>query len=132
MIEVIKLLYVLGGLLLFSISLLLLSIFLKDPYKALQDELEQMSILHIQEMYGIKKKIKIIEEELLTDDTPLPTSVSTHNEPNKKEVHAIIKNQVLLLAKQGRTVEQIAVQSSLTVEDVKRILTEKMFRGESL
>ncbi|WP_433958808.1 hypothetical protein [Cytobacillus horneckiae] len=123
--------YALIGLLSLSIILFLLSLFLKDPYKSIQEEIDQMSILHIQEIYTIKKKLKILEEELLTTDTPLPSPITHPSPAIKGEVHEIIKSQVSLLAKQGLSLDQIAVQSSLTIEEVKTILTEKKFRGEA-
>ncbi|WP_390199597.1 hypothetical protein [Gracilibacillus marinus] len=51
-----------------SIILWIFSYFMKDRYKQLEDQFEQFSISSLQETYQIKKKLKILEEELLVDD----------------------------------------------------------------
>lgn len=43
------------ALLILSIGLFILSAFLKDPYKELREEMDQMSMQQIQEMYQIKR-----------------------------------------------------------------------------
>ncbi|WP_396387691.1 hypothetical protein [Cytobacillus firmus] len=120
------------ALLILSIGLLILSVFLKDPYKELREEMDQMSMQQIQEMYQIKKKLKVLEEELLVGEEPfiqqVPAESSAHSLV-KREVHEIIKNQVMLLTRQGLSVEQIARQSSLSPDEVKTIQTEMKFRG---
>jgi hypothetical protein len=117
------------GLLSFSVLLFVISVFLKDPYKELSNELEQLSMQQIQEHYQINRKLKILEEELLLEDHDFYPGVSV--EPSfseKKEVHAIIKNQVWSLAQQGLSVEQISIQSSLPTKSVQNIIKE--FQGE--
>ncbi|MCS0786718.1 hypothetical protein NX021_00950 [Cytobacillus firmus] len=120
------------ALLIFSIGLFILSVFLKDPYKELREEMDQMSMQQIQEMYQIKKKLKVLEEELLVGEEPFiqqaPAESSAHSLV-KREVHEIIKNQVMLLTRQGLSVEQIARQSSLSPDEVRTIQTEMKFRG---
>ncbi|MBG9590351.1 hypothetical protein [Cytobacillus firmus] len=125
---------ILLSLLILSLGLFILSVFLRDPYKELRDEMDQMSMQQIQEMYQIKKKLKVLEEELLVADEPftqhVPAEPSTHS-AEKREVHEIIKNQVMLLTRQGLSVEQIARQSSLSPDEVRTIQTEMKFRGHS-
>ncbi|KAF0825644.1 hypothetical protein ACOSZF_03275 [Cytobacillus firmus] len=125
---------ILLSLLILSIGLLFLSVFLRDPYKELRDEMDQMSMQQIQEMYQIKKKLKVLEEELLVADEPfiqhVPADPSVHS-AEKRDVHEIIKNQVMLLTRQGLSVEQIARQSSLSPDEVRTIQTEMKFRGHS-
>lgn len=117
--------YVLLSLLVLSTLLLILSFFVKDPVKELKNEVDQLSLNQIQELYQMKRKIKILEEELLVPDSDFSTTAS-----QKKEVHAILKNQVWSLSQQGLSLEQIAKQSSLPVEDVELILNEYSMRGE--
>ncbi|KON90251.1 hypothetical protein AF332_09630 [Sporosarcina globispora] len=120
------------SLLILSLGLFILSVFLKDPYKELREEMDQMSMQQIQEMYHIKKKLKVLEEELLVSDESFlqraPAEPSSHS-AEKREVHEIIKNQVMLLSWQGLSDEQIARQSSLSPDEVKAIQTEMKFRG---
>ena len=120
------------GLLAFAVILLLLSAFMKDPYKILREEIEQLSMQQIQDMYVVKKKLKVLEEELLVNDTdfqPVSSIRSPKIATEKKEIHEIIKNQVWSLVQQGLTIDQIARQSSLTVSEVESIIAEKMGRG---
>jgi uncharacterized protein YfkK (UPF0435 family) len=111
----------------FSLLLLLFSIFQKDPYTELKEEVDQLTLQQVQEVYQIKKKLKILEEELLVTDD-FPTTVMPNIE-NQKDIHKIIKNQVWALAQQGKPIEQIASQSSLSVDDVYAILKEYTNRG---
>ena len=66
---------VLISLFLFSLLLFILSFFIKDPNKELRKEFDQFSMQQFQEVYQIKKKLKILEEELLVNDIDLsPTT----------------------------------------------------------
>ncbi|WP_051428396.1 hypothetical protein [Bacillus sp. J33] len=126
--------YIMLALLVVSIALFILSLFLKDPYKEIREEIDQMSIQQIQELHQIKKKLKVLEEELLIADDRFPASLSVRSPSQaaeKREVHEIIKNQVALLSQQGLSIDQIARQSSLASEEVRVILTEMKFRGKS-
>lgn len=121
------------GLLAFSLILLIISVFTKDPYKLIREEIDQFSMQHIQELYVVKKKLKVLEEELLVTDESFQPALSVRQQPyenEKKEVHEIIKNQVWSLVQQGLSVEQIARQSSLTPSEVEAILAEMMRRGQ--
>lgn len=116
---------IVAGLLVISVLLLIISFFLKDPYKELKNELDEFSMQQVQDLYQIKRKLKVLEEELLIEDTDFAPASTTSPAPTfKKEIHAIIKNQVLSLTQQGLSVEQIAIQSSLPIEDVKQIISE--------
>jgi predicted Rossmann fold nucleotide-binding protein DprA/Smf involved in DNA uptake len=117
--------YVLLSLLVVSTLLLILSFFVKDPIKELKNEVDQLSLNQIQELYQMKRKIKILEEELLVSDSDFASTTS-----QKREVHAILKNQVWSLSQQGLSMDQIAKQSSLPIEDVEMILNEYSMRGE--
>lgn len=118
------------GLLAFAMILLISSAFMKDPYKILREEMDQLSMQQIQDMYVVKKKLKVLEEELLVNDIDFqPVSAISKASSEKKEIHEIIKNQVWSLVQQGLTTDQIARQSSLTPEEVESIIAEKMRRG---
>lgn len=125
--------YLLIGLFAAALILLVVSLFLRDPNKELREEVDQLSMQHAQDMYLIKKKLKVLEEELLVEDRAFQPAQSIKAAPpmmEKKEVHEIIKNQVIMLAKQGLSVGQIARQSSLSTEEVQAIITEVRFRGD--
>ncbi|RID83976.1 hypothetical protein D1970_14665 [Mesobacillus zeae] len=116
------------GLLAFSVVLFILSFFLKDPYGELREEIDQLSIQQVQELFQIKKKVKVLEEELLVGTDNMIGKESAYGE--KREIHEIIKNQVWSLAQQGKDVEQIAAQSSLSAGEVEQIIKEFMERGQ--
>ncbi|MFT8319275.1 MAG: hypothetical protein ABF649_00045 [Bacillus sp. (in: firmicutes)] len=120
-------------LLCFSLILFVLSFFAKDPYKTLQDDLDQLSIQQYQEFYKVKKKLKLLEEELLIEEMDLDLSPKQGSKiktsPDNKNIHAIIKNQVWALAAQGVSVHRIAAQSSLSIHDVQDIIKEGKQQG---
>lgn len=104
---------------------------MKDRYKEIKSELEQLSMQQIQETYQIKRKLKVLEEELLVNDGDFPQPLQTYaSGSSRKEIHAIIKNQVWSLAQQGLSLDQIAKQSSLSIEDVQGIINELSVRGD--
>ncbi|MDP4085219.1 MAG: hypothetical protein Q8934_11475 [Bacillota bacterium] len=112
----------------FSLLLLLVSFFQKDPYKELKEEIDQLTLQQVQELYQLKKKLKILEEELLVTDDGFSSVQPLYQ--NQREIHDIIKNQVWALAQQGKPIEQIAIQASLSQGDVFAILQEYADRGK--
>ncbi|MFO1443465.1 hypothetical protein KDN24_09625 [Bacillus sp. Bva_UNVM-123] len=124
--------YVMIGLLAIAVILLISSVFMKDPYKIIREEIDQLSMTQIQELYMIKKKLKVLEEELLVSDDSFQPVLTAHQpafEHENKGIHEIIKNQVWSLVQQGLNVEQIAKQSSLSESEVESILAEMIRRG---
>ena len=119
-------------LIILAILLWILSFFIKDPYKQIREEMDSLFMQQLEEIYHIKKKLKVLEEELLINDydfTP-PISSAREQASEKSPVHEIIKNQVWSLAQQEVPLLQIAEQSSLSVSDVQVILTEFKSRGK--
>lgn len=57
------------GLFSFSIVLLILSFFKKDKYKDLETQIENLTMTFMQENYQLKKKMKVLEEELLGNES---------------------------------------------------------------
>lgn len=110
-------------LLIISIVLVIISFFLPDHTKELSNEVEQLSIQMYQENFQIKKRLKLLEEELL-----IPGDMDKNPSPTKKP-NPIIVGQVRLLRDQGLTLEQIAKQSALTEEEVKEILDLQGWSG---
>ncbi len=117
--------YILLGI---SLFIFLISFFQKDPYKELKEEIDHLTLQHAQEFYQVKKKLKILEEELLINEDPFSEPSGMNQD---REIHDIIKNQVWALAQQGKPIEQIALQSSLKTEEVFSILKEYKDRGMS-
>ncbi|MBU5265943.1 hypothetical protein [Virgibacillus proomii] len=61
-------LYAIISIIVVGIVLLAVSFFMSDRIELVESQLEQFSITTMQDTYQIKKKIKILEEELLTED----------------------------------------------------------------
>lgn len=120
--------YIIISLFVLAALLFAISFFLKDPYKELREEIDQLTIQQIQDLYQIKKKLKVLEEELLVNDTALDKQSSFNT--GKKQIHDIIKNQVWSLAQQGMDINQIAKQSSLTNQEVQEIINEFVDKGQ--
>ncbi|MED4055544.1 hypothetical protein P4654_15670 [Niallia taxi] len=117
-----------------AVLLFIVSLFMKDPYKKLQEDIDQLSIQQVQEIYKIKKKLKVLEEELLIDEVDMnPVIPVADRQPiaddSANPIHAIIKNQVWSLASQGVSIEKIASQSSLSTAQVQQIITEGVKKG---
>ncbi|MGR3765029.1 helix-turn-helix domain-containing protein [Rossellomorea sp. NS-SX7] len=107
------------GLLGFSILLFILSFFQKDRYAAIEKEVEDLSMTILQENYQMKKRLRVLEEELMMDG-----EASIKRTPMvKKRVHEVVRNQVIALYQQGIPLEQIAKQSALSKSDVQTIIS---------
>ena len=62
-----------------AIILLIISLFKKDKIAKLEEELEQVTLTHMQDIYQLKKKVNILEEELLIQDEPIHYSPTSYN-----------------------------------------------------
>lgn len=61
-------LYVIITVIVVAVILFILSFFMDDKIAQLESDVEQLSITTMQETYQMKKKIKILEEELLPEE----------------------------------------------------------------
>ncbi|MFJ7363582.1 hypothetical protein ACIQWQ_05570 [Peribacillus frigoritolerans] len=120
--------------LLFSLAivLLIISFFGKDKVAKLEEDLEQMTLTYMQDIYQLKKKVKILEEEFVIQDDPVSSvkDQSTVTSNDIEPIHEILKSQVLSLYSQGLTLDQIARQSSLTKEQTISVIEQQRLRGE--
>ncbi|HLR40114.1 MAG TPA: hypothetical protein VK091_00465 [Virgibacillus sp.] len=60
--------YVIVTLVIVAVVLLIASFFMNDKLDDMENQIEQLSISTMQDTYQIKKKIKILEEELLSEN----------------------------------------------------------------
>ncbi|AEH53762.1 hypothetical protein [Heyndrickxia coagulans] len=110
------------ALLALSVVLFLISFFRQDHAHLVEQELEDLSLKFFQETYQIKKRLQTLEEEFM-----MPGADPLLPDPSgKSPVNEIVKNQVLALFRQGLSFEQIARQSALPVNEVKRIISGAM------
>lgn len=115
-------LYVFVTIIVIGLVLLICSFFMKDKLSDLEDQLEQFSISTMQDTYQMKKKIKILEEELLTENlgdhgSSIPASVE--NKP-------LLIQKVYHLHEQGFSPEDISKQTNLDRHDVQTILNNNI------
>lgn len=103
---------------LFSLSTLffILSFFKKDRTKELQEELEHFTMTTMQEIYQLKKKIQILEEELLANAN---NEFFTEQRSSKQELF----NEVISYYNQGYSVDEIAQFTSLSENEVISIIS---------
>lgn len=102
-----------------GILLIIVSFFLKDSTKKMESEVEELSITLYQETSAIKRRLKIVEEELLLEGSKITVPKKQKTKP---VIHEIIRSQVLELHKQGYSLPEISKRSSLSTEDVKYVI----------
>ena len=116
-----------------NISLLLLvigvvaviaSFFAGNKSRMMDDQLENISISLHQETSNLKKRVRLLEEELMVA-SPAPEPVTA---APKKTIHAIIVNQITSLHSQGYTIPEIAKRASLSEKEVTDVLLSKGVR----
>ncbi|WP_088102469.1 hypothetical protein [Halalkalibacter urbisdiaboli] len=103
-----------------SILLFILSFFQKDKSKEVERQMENFSITLMQEIYQLKKKIRILEEELLLGPEPV-----SQNSPQNK-----LSQDVIQFYEEGYSIEEISDATTLTPMEVERILRPYL-NGES-
>lgn len=60
--------YLLIVLIVIGLIILIVSFFKEDSIKQLEDQIEGTSVTVMQELYKVKKKIRVLEEELMIED----------------------------------------------------------------
>ena len=127
---------------------IILSFFIKDSSKKTEQDLEELSISIYQETNSIKRRLKIVEEELLLEPNfkvqapkvqAKPSPMATFQQvagqvkaaqaisqlqaaTSTKPVNNILVRQVIELNKQGLSIEEISKRSTLTPEQIQGIL----------
>ncbi|MDQ7860781.1 hypothetical protein RCO48_05960 [Peribacillus frigoritolerans] len=76
-----------------AIVLLIISFFGKDKVAKLEEDFEQMTLTYMQDIYQLKKKVKILEEEFVIQDDPVPSvkDQSTVTSNDIEPIHEILK-----------------------------------------
>ncbi|WP_234028556.1 hypothetical protein [Lentibacillus sp. Marseille-P4043] len=115
--EVSRMIYVLITLIAVAVILFILTFFMNDKFDDLESQFEQFSISTMQDTYQLKKKVKILEEELLTEDFSTDIQ-STRTEENKP----LLIQKVNHLHQQGYSPEAISERTELSSNDIKAIL----------
>src|SRR5690625_1665206 len=85
--------YIFLTLIVVAIALFISSYFLSDKMDQLEEQFEQFSISSMQDTYQMKKKIKILEEELLTEDITMAADQVAATE----SIPSVIEDKPLLI-----------------------------------
>lgn len=109
--------YAVSTILIVAVVLFILSFFMNDKFKDLEDQLEQYSMSTMQDTYQMKKKIKILEEELLTNDFSNDLLQKGTQSPETDQ-------KIVQLHEKGYTVKEITELTKLSTYDVQSILKQ--------
>lgn len=100
-----------------AIILFILSFLMNDRFKDIEDQLEQYSMSTMQDTYQMKKKIKILEEELLTNDL---SDDMFQNEGQSSEN----ERKIVQLHEKGYSIQEITELTKLSTYDIQLILRQ--------
>ncbi|MEK4564563.1 hypothetical protein MKX54_07845 [Alkalihalobacillus sp. FSL R5-0424] len=106
-----------------AVLLILLSFFRKERNSKYEQQIENMSISFMQEIYQLKKQIRTLEldAEIVAQHTPLAT---------RSETQVQIMRDVLDLHKRGYSTEGIASETGLNAMEVDQVLAPFLDRPE--
>src|SRR5699024_1844089 len=101
-----------------SILLFILSFLQRDRAKDVEKQLENLSIQLMQEMFQLKKKVTLLEEENM---------ISTNNGDTlyKGENRQLTKDDVLEMYEQGYSITDISVITHRHEDEIEQLLAEK-------
>ena len=131
-----------------GIFFILVSFFVKDKSSKVETDLEELSISLYQETNALKRRLKIVEEELMLEPN---FKVAIPKQPQAKKnamqtfqqvtaqlqqaqaipqtppatakpINGILVSQVLALNEQGLSIEEISQRSTLTHEQIQSII----------
>lgn len=111
--------YLLVSVVVIALILFVSSFFMSDKFKDLEDQIEQFSITTMQDTYQMKKKLKVLEEELLTGNN---SQSITDEIPQSLQDKPLLIQKIYHLHQQGYSPEDISEQTDLTSHDVETIL----------
>lgn len=102
-----------------SIVLIALSYFQRDSIKEVEQEVETLQLSAMQEIYKLKKKMTVLEEELL--DTNFVA-----NQTNLAHIDQHTVNQIISKYNNGMSEEAISKAEHVSVEDVRAIIKDNV------
>lgn len=109
--------YSISTILIVAVILFILSFFMNDRFKDLEDQLEQYSMSTMQDTYQMKKKIKILEEELLTNDLSNDLFQKGKQTPEADQ-------KIVRLHEKGYSIQEITELTKLSTYDIQSILKQ--------
>lgn len=115
--------YTIITLLVVAIALFILSFFANDKFKQLENQIEQISLSTLQDSYQMKKKIKILEEELLPNDMGFTEQAIS---PQRKT--PLVK-RVEQMYRRGDSPCEIAKSTNLSEYDIDSLIKQFSNKG---
>ncbi len=126
-------------LMIIGILCMILSFFTKDSSKKVEKDVEELSISIYQETNSIKRRLKVVEEELLLEPNfhvkspanqkqesinkyKINEQLSINLIKKSKPINEILVRQVIELDKQGYSIVEISKLSTLSEDQVTNIL----------
>ncbi|KYG92196.1 hypothetical protein MHH70_03880 [Metasolibacillus sp. FSL H7-0170] len=115
-------------LMIIGIFFIIISLFLRDSAKKVEKEVEELSISIFQETNQLKRRLKIVEEELMLEPNfqVAKKKQAHYTAPSQtyaaQPINSILVSQVLELNKQGLAVSEISKLSTLSEEQIHQIL----------
>lgn len=103
-----------------GIVVVLFSFFVGRSKKQTEKELEELSLSFYQENNQLKRRIKVIEEELMLGTKGPSTKKQPMNTPTT--INQIFVSQVLSLHEQGYNLSEIAQRSTLSPKEIASII----------
>ncbi|MFC7060635.1 hypothetical protein [Halobacillus seohaensis] len=111
-----------------GIVLFIASFFMNDRLKDVEDQVEQLSIQVMQDTYQIKKKLNVLEEELLSED--LTEEILKQPRPAQSNKPPLVKT-IQSMYQGGFSVERIAKETNLSEHDVQSMVRQSNVKGVS-
>ncbi|MBA2173591.1 hypothetical protein H0266_01650 [Halobacillus locisalis] len=109
-----------------SIVLYILSFFMNNRMKELEEQLEQVSMEMMQSNYQTSQKLKVLEEELLAED--LTGEILKNQEKTTGQQPPLIEN-VFAMYQRGYKAHYIAKHTNLDVHDVQSLIQQWQSEG---
>ncbi|RDY72446.1 hypothetical protein DXT76_01890 [Halobacillus trueperi] len=120
--------YVISTMAAVALGLFVLSFFMNDRMKELENQVEQVNMTMMQSNYQLKKKMKVLEEELLAEDL---TQEIMNQPPKKKEAPQTLPlvDTVRSMYQKGYKTHYIAKQTNLSEHDVHSMIQQQKSGG---
>jgi len=117
-------------LLIIGISLFALSFFMNNRFEEIEEQIEQLSISTLQDRYIMKNKIKVLEEELLTDQAHFYASMDESDSSNGihqavRQRESSVYDRIEELNRKGYSAKDIEKMVGINEADINEIIKEK-------
>lgn len=104
-----------------SIVLFAITFKMNDSFSQLESQFEQLSITTMQDIYQVQQKLKVLEEELLTENLG-----QLNVEKSKSINQPFLLKEVHRLHDEGYSIDKIVEKTGLNEYDIRTILKNKL------